>query len=78
MPFKGKLGVKTASIIAQCDLLHPERLTAASFEAAVAAFGKELGYNSPQTVLLELLSAPLRVEVVLSGEHPPLISASCT
>jgi hypothetical protein len=40
MPAKPNIGVNTASIT-QLDLFHPERLTAASYEAAVAAFGME-------------------------------------
>jgi hypothetical protein len=68
MPAKPNIGVNTASIT-QLDLFHPERLTAASFEAAVAAFGRAiLSAGSCDAVLLDLLSQPLWVEVALSGE----------
>jgi hypothetical protein len=68
MPFKPKIGVSTISI-SQLDLFHPERLTASSFEAAVAAFGKVISSpGSCDVVLPQLLSQPLWVEVALSGE----------
>jgi hypothetical protein len=68
MPFKPKIGVKTSSV-AHLDLLHPERLTATSFEAAVAAFGNAImSAGTCDAILLELLEQPLWAEVVLSGE----------
>jgi hypothetical protein len=71
MPFKPKIGVKTSSV-AHLDLLCPERLTAASFEAAVAAFGNAImSAGACDTILFELLEQPLWAEVVLSGELCP-------
>jgi hypothetical protein len=71
MPFKPKIGVKTSSV-AHLDLLHPERLTATSFEAAVAAFGNAImSASTCDAILLELLEQPLWAEVVLSGELRP-------
>jgi hypothetical protein len=71
MPFKGggQSGAK-ASAITRMDLFHPERLTATSFEAAVAAFGKAvLSRPASEDILRELLSEPHWIEIGLSGEH---------
>jgi hypothetical protein len=71
MPFKGKLQMKTPSVrVEHLDLLHPERLTASSFEAAVAAFGNTIvgSGSSLDGILQTLLSGPLHLEIVLSGK----------
>jgi hypothetical protein len=70
MPYRDNARARSHSAsVMHLDIMYPERLTTASFEAAVDALGTVLRkVANVEEVMLAILSQPMVFEVALSGQ----------
>lgn len=70
MPYRDNTRNRSHSVsVMHLDIMHPARLTAASFEAAVDALGTVLRkVANAEEVLSTMMGQPMVFEVALSGQ----------